>query len=261
VAEATVNSAEALDHYEREGYHIFRGVLDAELVAEIDEHIGWLQQHHPDGRPEFLDHAPVADDPFWARLVGDDRLLDIVELFIGPDIALYASQYIVKPPFTGQQVLLHQDASYWPLEPMEVVSLWVAGDHVDAENGCMRVVPGTHKMSTQELRIRTDVENVLSSEIAVDIDDSEAVDIVVAPGDVEVHHPNMVHGSHANTSSRRRAGLTIRYIPTTTKLLDPNWKTSLLLRGDEVPGLNRYVARPRYVEGYHMPFRGCENWV
>jgi ectoine hydroxylase-related dioxygenase (phytanoyl-CoA dioxygenase family) len=252
---------EALAQYDTEGYAIFRNVLDPDLIAEVDRHIAWLEKHHPDGRPEFLDHARVADDPFWARLVGDDRLLDIVELFIGPEIALYASQYIVKPPYTGQPVLLHQDASYWPIEPMEVISLWVAIDHVDAENGSMRVVPGTHRMSTQELRPRTDVENVLSSEIAVDIDESEAVDIVLEPGDVEVHHPNMVHGSHANTSPRRRAGLTIRYIPTSTKLLDPGWTTSMLLRGKEVPGLNRYMERPRYVEGYHMPFRGFEDWA
>jgi phytanoyl-CoA hydroxylase len=258
---ASIDPPEVRRKYEDNGYVIFRSVLDAELLAEIDEHIAWLQVNHPDGRPEFLDHGRIPDDPFWARLVSDERLLDIAELFIGPDIVLYASMYIVKPPFTGQAVLMHQDASYWPLEPMEVVSLWVAGDDVDSENGCMRIVPGTHRMATQELRIRTDVENVLSSEIAVDIDESDAVDIVVAAGDVEVHHPNMVHGSHPNTSSRRRAGLTIRYIPATTKLLDPNWKSSMLLRGNAVPGLNEYQELPRYVEGRHLPFRGSEDWV
>ena len=134
---AAVDRTEVLGKYEDNGYIIFRSVLDTQLLAEMDEHIAWLQEHHPDGRPEFLDHGRIADDPFWARLVSDERLLDIAELFIGPDIALYASMYIVKPPYTGQAVLMHQDASYWPLEPMEVVSLWVAGDDVDSENGCM----------------------------------------------------------------------------------------------------------------------------
>ena len=62
----------------------------------------------------------MTHDPFWVRLVGDQRLLDIAKLFIGPNIALFASHYIAKPPGEGQAVLWHQDAHYWPLEPMEV---------------------------------------------------------------------------------------------------------------------------------------------
>lgn len=250
------------EKYDRDGYAIFRDVLDADLMAEVQEHIQWLLAHHPADRPEFLDFGPVRDDPFWARLVGDDRLLDIASLFVGPEIALFASQYLIKPPGDGKEVLMHQDAAYWPLDPMEVVTLWLACDDVDAENGCMRVVPGSHRMGQQELRIRTDVDNVLSSEIAVDVDEDETVDIAISAGDVEVHHPTMVHGSHPNTSTRRRAGLTIRYIPTTTKLLNPGHRSALLLRGEPEPSVdNYYLPRPRYVDGYHLRFRGCQEWV
>src|SRR5690606_40334400 len=56
-------------------------------------------------------------DPFWVRLISDDRLVDIASLFVGPDVALFASHYISKPPFTGQPVLWHQDSAFWPLEP------------------------------------------------------------------------------------------------------------------------------------------------
>ena len=57
----------------------------------------------------------------------------------GPDIALFASHYISEP---GQPVLWHQDGAYWPLEPMNVVTLWLAVDHSVPENGCLRVIPG-----------------------------------------------------------------------------------------------------------------------
>ena len=76
-----------------------------------------------------------------------------------------------------------------------------------------------------------------------------------------LHHPNIVHGSNANTSDRRRRGLTIRYIPTTTRIVsDGPWPSAFLLRGEAVEGVNEYLPKPRYREDAHMAFRGCEGW-
>ena len=86
--------------------------------------------------------------------------------FVGPNIALFASHYISKRPYDDQAVLWHQDGSYWPLEPMDVVTLWLAVDDSVPENGCMRVIPGTQTsrlLRRDELQERTDVENVLES--------------------------------------------------------------------------------------------------
>ena len=122
----------------------------------------------------------LRDDPFWVRLVSDDRLLDIAELFVGPDLALFASHYISKPPYSGQPVLWHQDAAFWPLDPMEVVTLWLAVDHSTPENGCVRVIPGSHRPESPEMRDNTS-STVLGKEIAVEVDESQAVDIVLRP--------------------------------------------------------------------------------
>lgn len=200
--------------FERDGYVLFPQVLDAALIAEAASHVEWLMAKHPGVRPEQLGHTLMADDPFWVRLVSDERLLDIAEQFIGPNIALFASHYISKPPFDGQAVLWHQDGSYWPLQPMEVVTLWLAVDDALPENGCMRVIPGTQRMDLQQMRRRTDVANVLNSEIdPALVDESRAADCALRAGGVEVHHPNIIHGSNANHSPMRRCGLTIRYIP------------------------------------------------
>jgi hypothetical protein len=87
------------------------------------------------------------------------------------------------------------------------------------------------------------------------------VDIILKPGDVSIHHPNVVHGSNANTSPKWRRGLTIRYIPTSTRIISEKpWPSAFLLRGEAVPGVNQYLPWPRYVEGRHMPFRGCETF-
>jgi len=201
---STINET-ARERYNREGYVVFRNVLDPELVAEADAHVDWLRAKHPDLRPENLGHWLVKEDPFWLRLVSDDRLLDIAEQFIGPDIALFASHYICKPPKDGMPVLWHQDGSYWPLEPMEVVTLWLSVTESTPENGCMRVIPRTQHSDLQEMKKREDIASVLGSGMDDSlVDVSQAVDLVMQPGDVSVHHPNVIHGSEGNASERWR---------------------------------------------------------
>lgn len=250
-----------LERFDKDGYLLIEDVIDGHLVQEVRNHLDWLQAKHPELRPEHFGHTLIADDPFWVRLISDDRLLDIAEQFIGPDIALFASHYICKPPYDGKAVLWHQDGSYWPLEPMEVVTLWLAADDATPENGCMRVIPGTHKMQLHELQKATHVPNVLDSQIdPALVDESQAADCTLRAGGVEVHHPNIIHGSNANLSPHRRGGLTIRYIPTTTRITQQPWPSEFLLRGKAVPGINEYLPWPKYVEGRHMPFRSCEEW-
>ena len=248
--------------YDDDGYALHRNVIDPALIAEASDHVTWLQARNPELRPEQLNHWLMTDDPFWVRLVSDQRLLDIAAEYVGDNIALFAAHYIAKPPEDGQPVLWHQDGSYWPLEPMEVVTLWLAVDDSTRENGCMRVIPGTQTMELHEMRRNTEEENVLSSSIDADlVDEPRAVDLELRAGDVSAHHPNIVHGSKSNRSKRRRCGLTIRYIPTTTRIVtDQQWASAFLLRGEAVAGVNDYLPWPRWQEGKHMPFRGCTTW-
>jgi phytanoyl-CoA hydroxylase len=255
-------ATETAKQYEQQGYVVVRDVVDSELIAEADQHVQWLQRRHPELRGEELGTKLVTGDPFWVRLVSDDRLLDVAEQFIGADIALFASHYLSKPAGDGRPVLWHQDGSYWPLDPMQVVTLWLAVDDSTPENGCLRVIPRSHQMELQEIYRRHDVDSALGSGMdPALVDESQAVDVVLAAGDVSIHHPNVVHGSRANTSTRRRCGLTIRYIPTTTRIVsDEPWPSAYLLRGEAVRGVNAYQPRPTYVDGFHLPFRGREQW-
>lgn len=247
--------------YDEEGFVVVPSVLDRALVQEAQAHVDWLLAKNPGAQPEHLDHHLMRDDPFWLRLISDDRLLDVAEAFIGPDIAVFASHYICKPPGNRKAVLWHQDGSYWPLDPMNVVTLWLAVTDSKAENGCMRVIPRSHLGARFEVRSRDDVPNLLDSGIdEAELDESEAKDVELEAGDVSIHHPELVHGSNLNTSDRWRMGLTIRYIPTTTRILEQPWPSGFLLRGDAVPGINSYSPLPRYVEGRHMPFSGCGRW-
>ena len=258
----TTTESPIKSQFDKDGYVLFHDVLDADLMREAKGHLDWLAVKYPDLRPEQLHTHLMRNDAFWVRLISDERLLDIAEQFIGPDIALFASHYICKPPFDGQPVLWHQDGSYWPLDPMEVVTLWLAVDDSIVENGCLRVIKGSHLGQLHEMKPATEKANVLSSQIDAEwVDESLAVDCVLYSGGVEVHHPNIIHGSEANNSPLRRGGLTIRYIPTSTRITAPDWPSAFLLRGNGVPGINDYLPFPKYVEGESMPFRGCEDWA
>jgi len=250
-----------MESYERDGYVIFRNVLDAELLSEALQHLEWLLKNNPTVRPEDLQSPIVGADPFWLRLMSDDRLLDIAQMFIGPDIALFGGHYFCKPPFDGKAVLWHQDGSYWPLDPMDVVTLWLAVSDVDMENGCLRVIAGSHQLGLQEMQESTEVANVLNSQIdPAMVDESKVVNCELQAGEVEVHHPNIIHGSNANLSSRRRDGLAIRYISTRTRITTDYTWPAYLLRGDAVPGINEYMPRPIFDPEKHIAFRGCEEW-
>jgi phytanoyl-CoA hydroxylase len=103
--------------HDRDGVFIVHDVLDLDFVGELNRHIDWLIDRNPDFPTETLGHWMVAQDPFWVRFISDSRLLDIAEYLVGSNIAFFAADYIANKPRTGQALLSHQDANYWPLEP------------------------------------------------------------------------------------------------------------------------------------------------
>ncbi len=261
---ATAERAESLAKYEQDGYAIFRNVIDRDLIQEASDHIAWLLETNPGYTPELLTQDLITNDPFWVRLISDDRLLDIAEMFIGPNIDLFASHYLVKPAFTGKLVKWHQDAVFWPLEPMEVVTLWLAIDESTTENGCVRLIPGTHKTETDLSKMdifEIDKNGQIGGRNTPEVDESKAVDMVLQPGDVEVHHPMMFHASNANTSPKRRAGLTIRYIPSSTRVTSDLLLSQCVfnLRGES--GVNKTLPFPTYKnDGTQFPFKDSKAW-
>ena len=248
--------------YDINGYAIVRNVIDPELVSEVENHVHWLSKKHPDTRPEAFHHSLLVHDPFIHHLLDSEKILDVIESIIGPDIALFGAHYIAKKPHDGKPVGWHQDGSYWPLEPMEVVSVWLAGTDSTTENACMRVIPGTQnkKMVKPSEMINLDTEEYVL-DLAIrpgDIDDTEAVDIELKAGDISIHNPSIVHGSNSNVSDKWRIGLTLRYIPTSTYVNRDGWDC-ILLRGKPSREIkNNYAKKPVFDPSEHMPFSGKE---
>jgi phytanoyl-CoA hydroxylase len=263
----SLNSLERIRaEYEEHGFSIIRNVIPANLLEETKSHVAWLTDRYPDLRPEHLHHPLIRNDAFWIRLVSDPELVDIAEFFLGPDVACFTAHYICKPPYDGQPVLWHQDGSYWKLDPMRALTVWVAVDECTTENGCLRVIPGSHRLPLYPPVSQTDSPNMLFSVSEEKLvrewtERQGVVDVELNPGDVEIHHPNILHCSEPNTSARRRCGLDIGYIPTTTRILsDGLYLNPLLVRGEPVAGINTYRRYPAYVPGETIPFEGMRDW-
>ena len=168
------------------------------------------------------------------ELVHHPRLLDAVEDIIGPNILLFHAQWFIKEPHTPNFVSLHQDSAYWGLERPEGVSAWVAFEDSSPENGCMQVIPDTHKVLLHHVD-RIEPTNMLWRGQTVEsaIDQSKAVDLVLKAGEMSLHHARIVHGSGPNRSERRRIGYSIRYISTAVKREGPRESAGLARGADE----------------------------
>lgn len=238
--------ASVRDHYAKHGYAIVRGAVSAERVAEIRRHCDTTIAAHPGLTYAQIHAKPLwFEDPFYVNVAREPALVRTAQAILGPDIALFAAGYIVKEPRGEMEILWHQDGSYWPLEPMEVCTLWLAITESDPGNGCMRVLPGTQHLDLQALRDRSDRPNLLQSSIDdALVDEARAVDLVLGPGDVSLHHPNIVHGSNANQSDRWRINMVIRVIAASTKVTAPDWPGVFPLAGRVRDDVNRNLPDP-----------------
>jgi ectoine hydroxylase-related dioxygenase (phytanoyl-CoA dioxygenase family) len=203
--------------YKEHGYLTYGRVFNREEWNDLSHYLDRLLSELPAGkRPEWLD-VPHFENPYLFKFLLHPRVLDVIETFIGPDIVLWSSHFISKPQGDGLAVPWHTDANYWGhrLDPMEVITLWLAMDPSTRENGCMRVIPGTHKNPNEWKYVEVDQrENVFDSEIeGGQFTEADAVDLELAPGECHFHDAWTIHGSRANHSERRRCGYTMRYFP------------------------------------------------
>lgn len=181
---------------------------------------------------------------------------DLVEGILGPNFYLWASSFFIKEPFTRATVGWHQDAYYWPMKPHNSVTVWLAYDDVDEENGGMKIIPGSQRAGLLKHQRRDKTDFILTLELeSGQFSEAEAVQFKLKAGEVTLHDDRAVHGSPPNPSGRRRAGLTMRYSGTNVKndmAVNPNFKTYLCRGVDEyhfnpagTPPTERY-GRPQF---------------
>lgn len=211
--------------YHRDGQLTPAWRLSPPLVASMQASLARLLAARPDLRPDFipLPHSPWGDpraEPIareFFNYVRHPDLLSVVAQLIGPDIILWASAVFCKPATTGLEVPWHQDGQYWPIRPRATVTVWIALDEVNIDNGCMRVIPGSHRLGDFSHEVSDREDLVLNNVVNDPRLDLRAVrDVKLTPGQFSLHDVNIVHGSAPNRSGRRRAGYAIRYMPSTS---------------------------------------------
>ena len=186
--------------------------------------------------------------PFW-DLATDTRVLEVIKAAIGPDVVLIATGFFSKSPGDCQKyVAWHQDTTYWGLEPPFAATLWVAIDDSDIENGCLRVIPGTHQGGLLPHGKAVKTGNILGNDQEIDpaaINDRKAVDLQLKAGQASLHHGLTVHGSNPNRSNRRRCGMTVRFTtPDVKPVAGVFVDKPILISGEDRYGHFQYLPRP-----------------
>ena len=152
----------------------------------------------------------------FRRLLYDDRILDMVEDLIGPNIQLFHDQALFKPAHHGGPVHWHQDNAYWRCSPPNLVSCWLTLDDVDIRNGAMQFMPGSHFRS-EEHEQATDASVLL--DMGDKIEQSKAEVIALPAGGVTLHHCQTLHYTAPNVTDRQRRAFAIHFMNPGTKSL------------------------------------------
>lgn len=178
-------------------------------------------------------------------ILTDRRIVECVKDLLGDDVVAWGSHFFCKMPHDGKAVAWHQDASYWPLTPSKAATVWLAIDDADVENACMRFIAGSHHVGHLTYRPSDSAEhNVLNQTIENAEQYGTPVDDVLKAGEVSIHSDLLLHGSEANTSDRRRCGLTLRYCAAEVRAaMDWNQK-GVIVSGSDPTGHWANRARP-----------------
>ncbi|HJQ59139.1 MAG TPA: phytanoyl-CoA dioxygenase family protein [Vineibacter sp.] len=237
-------SEAAVSAYRKDGYFFPIDILSEAETADLRRR---LEAH------ESTSGGPIQGDRrhkahlylTWLNdLIRHDRILDAVEDVLGPDLLCWSTSFFIKEASDPGFVSWHQDATYWGLSSPDVMTVWVAFTPANLVNGCMKFMPGSH---VQQLKHRDtfDKHNLLSrgQEIAVTVDESKGVDVILKPGQASLHHVLLAHGSAPNRYNDRRIGFAIRYIPTHVRQVAGARDSATLVRG--VDAHRNFEPEPR----------------
>ncbi|MFO1079628.1 MAG: phytanoyl-CoA dioxygenase family protein [Reyranellaceae bacterium] len=236
---------DAVAQYNRDGFYFPIDILSEAVMRDLR---GRLEAHEArsggpiQGNQRHKAHLYLT----WLYdLVRHPRILDAVEDVLGPNLFCWSTSFFIKEPSDPGFVSWHQDATYWGLSSPDVMTVWLAFTPANLLNGCMKFVPGSHRLQLEH-RDTFDQNNLLSrgQEIAVKVDESKGVDAILKPGQASLHHVLLAHASEPNKSNDRRIGFAIRYVPTYVKQAVGAEDSATLVRGVDTYNYFEHEPRP-----------------
>jgi hypothetical protein len=213
-----------IGQYQRDGWIVPGFRLPAAHVAAMVEALETLLRLNPNVRPEKLVSAHIEGDNgegvkgsrAFLELARDPEIVDLVSGVLGDDVILWGCHVFCKPAVEGYETPWHQDGHYWPIRPLATCTAWVALEPSLKENGCLRVIPRSHAARRLHEHLHEERTDLTLNQRLAEVDERDAVDIELAPGEMSLHDVYMIHGARANTSGRRRTGVALRYMPATS---------------------------------------------
>jgi len=225
---------EAVKHYFREAAQaVEKRVADTSAPSErvvvylnaVAERLRPLSRQFLDDMARFEPAREVYEAN--TRLAAARIRLLIADV-VGPDVIMWSCTIFHKPPEKGKRTPFHRDGEFWPLDPLATATLWIAVTESNAANGCLRLVPGSHR--AQDIGSHHDVASddvVFGREIDHDqFDPATAVDIELEPGQMVLFDVRMIHGANPNEGARPRSALTARYMPGTVRFRHDTARTA-----------------------------------
>lgn len=211
--------------FDRQGFVVVRGFLAAaafaELQAQLDRYIHEVLPTLPEthafyvdrSRPETLKQMQhMTGDVYFAAYAQHPQWRALAESLLGEPVHCQGPEWFNKPPGTSHGTPPHQDNYYFNMRPPQTLTIWLALDRVDAENGCLRYLAGSHRRGLRPHR-RSNMVG-FSQEIAdyAAEDVAQEVGVALEPGDVSAHHGETIHRAEPNVSaSRHRRALAMVY--------------------------------------------------
>ncbi|MDC0061142.1 phytanoyl-CoA dioxygenase family protein [Candidatus Pelagibacter sp.] len=208
-----------INHYKNKGYVSPVNALTSFEAKEIRDEIEKIEKNWP-GALEGINRNYIhLLSPLFNKVCLNINILNAVESIIGQNILICGTTLFIKNPNEKGFVSFHQDAKYIGLEPHNWVTVWLAVTDANETNGCMRMLPGSHKETLKYHDQKFDENNLLTRGQTikdVPLDKTDAV--ILESGQISLHHPKIVHGSGLNYSNDRRIGFVIQsYIGTNVK--------------------------------------------
>ena len=250
MARAAVDTGAITDRYHRDGFHFPLEVLSEAQALACRAELERLERRIGEetlGNKGQLNYCHVVFRFADAR-VRHPRILDAVEQILGPDILCWSSTFFNKEPRTASWVSWHQDLRYWGLSGDDEVAVWLALGRVTEAHGCMRFVPGSHRLGLLEHRDTFDEENFLTrgQQAVFDVDESRAVNVELEAGQASLHHGRLLHASAPNASDERRVGFVINYIAPAMRQVVAERDYAVLVRGEDRHGHFELVPPPEH---------------
>ena len=210
-----VLTKEQIEQYHDQGFISPIRVISEQEALSIKNELEQVEAEFPEEINAEIRNNLHLSFAFLYKLAHNKIIVDAIEYLIGPNISLWASVMFIKEPSSKHYVSWHQDATYMGLDSMNFPTPWIALSPSNKETGCMTMISGSHKLKIQEHEDTFAENNILTrGQVIQNVDESRAVDLILEPGEMSIHHGAVIHGSQPNKGSQRRIGFSLQsYMP------------------------------------------------